>query len=250
MESMANLAEHQSIGHRAFQDKLGLLAFHLAFFKKRKLFKRRRLLRTRHDFFSFGRRAFHLVQNEPEITGLLDLIDGIHPTIVCEIGTRTCGTGFLLSQAIPGVQTFIGLDLYVANWEKFKMFARPDQELHSIEGSSYSDEIVQRVKAILNGRQIDMLFIDGDHSYAGVKQDFLQYHSLVRDGGLIALHDIVQDHRTRFGSESPGYSGGVPTLWTKLKAAYPFHEFIENPEQDGFGVGAIRYSRDIPLPEL
>jgi predicted O-methyltransferase YrrM len=247
---MANLAEHQSVGQRALRDRIELLAFHISFVKKRKLLKRRGELQTRHDFFSFGRKAFRLVQNEPEIIGLLDLIESIQPKVVVEIGTRTCGTSFLLSQAIPSVQAFIGLDLYVANWEKFRLFARPGQEIRSIEGSSYSDEIVQRVKDILNGRPIDMLFIDGDHSYDGAKQDFQQYHSLVRDGGLIALHDIVQDHRTRFGTDSPGYSGGVPTLWNKLKAAYPYQEFIVNPEQDGFGIGAITYARDVQIPSL
>jgi predicted O-methyltransferase YrrM len=247
---MANLAEHQSVSQRAMRDKLELLAFHISFLKKRKLLKRRGELQTRHDFFSFGRKVFRLVQNEPEITGLLDLIETIHPTVICEIGTRTCGTSFLLSQAIPGVQTFIGLDLYVANWEKFRLFARPGQEIHSIQGSSYADETVQKVKTILSGRPIDMLFIDGDHSYEGAKKDFQRYHSLVRDGGLIALHDIVQDHKTRFGADTPGYSGGVPTLWGKLKAAYPFHEFIDNPEQDGMGIGAITYSKSLQLPEL
>jgi len=36
---------------------------------------------------------------------------------------------------------------------------------------------------------IDLLYIDGDHSYAGVKFDFEQFGALVRPGGLILLHD-------------------------------------------------------------
>jgi len=36
---------------------------------------------------------------------------------------------------------------------------------------------------------IDMLYIDGDHSYAGVKFDFEQFGALVRHGGFILLHD-------------------------------------------------------------
>jgi predicted O-methyltransferase YrrM len=247
---VTQLAEQQPVDQRALGDRLRLIGFHLAFLKKRKLFKRRPQIKTRHEFFSFGRKAFKLVQNEPEITGLLDLMETIQPRVVCEIGTRTCGTSFLLSQAIASVQTFIGLDLYVANWTQFKMFARPGQELHPLEGSSYSDEMVERVRGILAGRKFDVLFIDGDHTYEGAKKDFLKYRSFVREGGLIAFHDIVQDHRTRLGTNTLGYSGGVPTLWNKLKAAYPHHEFIVNPEQDGFVIGAITYSANIALPEL
>ncbi|MBC8076825.1 MAG: class I SAM-dependent methyltransferase, partial [Chloroflexales bacterium] len=36
---------------------------------------------------------------------------------------------------------------------------------------------------------IDMLFIDGDHSYAGVKFDFDRFGAQVRPGGVIILHD-------------------------------------------------------------
>ena len=34
---------------------------------------------------------------------------------------------------------------------------------------------------------LDLLFIDGDHSYEGVRQDYKMYSKLVRDGGLIAF---------------------------------------------------------------
>jgi hypothetical protein len=34
------------------------------------------------------------------------------------------------------------------------------------------------------------LFIDGDHTYEGVRRDFEMYSPLVRKGGIIAFHDI------------------------------------------------------------
>lgn len=37
--------------------------------------------------------------------------------------------------------------------------------------------------------KIDFLFIDGDHSYEGVKLDFELYSKLLSDNGLILLHD-------------------------------------------------------------
>jgi predicted O-methyltransferase YrrM len=40
-------------------------------------------------------------------------------------------------------------------------------------------------------KRLDFLFIDGDHTYEGVKQDFEMYTPLVRKGGLVAMHDIV-----------------------------------------------------------
>lgn len=35
----------------------------------------------------------------------------------------------------------------------------------------------------------DFIFIDGDHSYDGLRQDWEEWSGLLADGGLIALHD-------------------------------------------------------------
>lgn len=38
----------------------------------------------------------------------------------------------------------------------------------------------------------DLLFIDGDHSYASCLKDYKEYKHLVREGGFIAFHDVVK----------------------------------------------------------
>jgi predicted O-methyltransferase YrrM len=43
---------------------------------------------------------------------------------------------------------------------------------------------------------VDLLFIDGDHNYAAVESDYLNYEPLVRKGGIVAFHDVV-------GTEGP-----------------------------------------------
>ena len=37
--------------------------------------------------------------------------------------------------------------------------------------------------------KIDLLFIDGDHSYEGVKKDFELYSKLLSPSGIISIHD-------------------------------------------------------------
>jgi predicted O-methyltransferase YrrM len=96
-----------------------------------------------------------------------------------------------------------------------------------------------RVRAKLAGQPVDFLFIDGDHSYAGVKADFELYAPLVRKGGIIALHDIVADHRTRFGRDTGCYAGEVHQFWSELKSTHQVEELIDDPAQDGFGIGVV-----------
>lgn len=57
-------------------------------------------------------------------------------------------------------------------------------------GNSQDMGTVQAVSNLLNGRQADLLFIDGDHRYAAVAADFANYCGFVRPGGVIAFHDL------------------------------------------------------------
>lgn len=44
-------------------------------------------------------------------------------------------------------------------------------------------------------RQIDMIFIDGDHSYEGVKRDWELFVPHVREFGVVIFHDTLWDIR-------------------------------------------------------
>jgi predicted O-methyltransferase YrrM len=47
--------------------------------------------------------------------------------------------------------------------------------------------------AILHDKPIDLLFIDGDHHYQPVREDYLKFSPFVRLGGFLVFHDYVND---------------------------------------------------------
>lgn len=104
-----------------------------------------------------------------------------------------------------------------AKQKKCKLYLIPDE--------SQKAETQQMVSDILKGNSIDFLFIDGNHTYNGVKMDFEIYSKLVRPGGIIAFHDIGENEE-----------GGVYNLWQELKAKYKHKEFLmEKNKQKGIG---------------
>lgn len=183
---------------------------------------------------------FGITQVRSEITGLIGRPRELAPKTIVEVGTHKGGNSFLFCHAVPSAQRVVGVDLCVQNGAKLVHFVRPGQRYFPLHGDSQTAAMKARVQSRLGGSTVDFLFIDGDHSYKGVKADYELYSPLVRSGGIIALHDIVPDHRTRFGRETGCYAGEVHQFWAELKRTHAVEELIDDAEQDGFGIGLIR----------
>jgi len=74
---------------------------------------------------------------------------------------------------------FINKNIFLENIKSFEV----DNIIIPIQG--YSSEIIKTWN-----KKIGMLFIDGDHSYNGVKKD-IEWIQYVIKGGTIAFHDYV-----------------------------------------------------------
>jgi predicted O-methyltransferase YrrM len=185
--------------------------------------------------------VFHSDQKQLEIVGLLRILQENPPRYVCEIGSACGGTLFLLAKMCHPDALIISIDLgiTVERSVAHSHFGNAHQRLVSIRADSRAAGTLRRVRSLLKGHQLDLLFIDGDHSYQGVKADFENYSPLVREGGLAVFHDIVPDFRTRFGTPTINDTGEVPRFWSEIKQHHRTTEIIEDVQQDGYGVGIV-----------
>lgn len=180
-----------------------------------------------------------LVQAQEEIGWLLEHVRTEQPRRVLEIGTANGGTLYLWTRVVAPDAVLVAVDstplgrlgrcsplaLLCAS------FARRSQRIALVFGAaSQRDETRRRVEQILDGDQVDFLFIDGDHSYEGARADFELYSPLVRPRGLVAFHDIAAPDELGFG---------VPKLWRELSASYPSSEIVAGSEPS-YGIGLLR----------
>jgi predicted O-methyltransferase YrrM len=200
-------------------------------------------IESSYDFvaeFHYGSIRPAPVQIRGEMLGLLERLADRAPRTILEIGTYRGGTLFLFTRVAAPDATLVTVDMnagdfggpYPRTWAPFlKSFAREKQKVQLVRGDSHSMSTLARIKSLLN-EPIDFLFIDGDHRYEGVRADFEMYAPLVRVGGLIGLHDIVEG--------TPELVGGVPTFWREIGTSFATEEIVADPSQGGYGIGLLR----------
>lgn len=198
------------------------------------------------DFtFSFCNGLVRPLQIKSELLELLETLQELKPKYILEIGTANGGTLFLFSRVASVGAQIISIDLPggrfgggYPNWKipLYKSFALPNQEIRLIRGNSHSIEALVKVKTILNGNKLDLLFIDGDHTYEGAKKDFEMYSLLVKNGGLLVFHDIVTH-----GS----IEHGVSEFWHEIKSGYKYKEIVEHWNQQWAGIGLLRKTSEL-----
>jgi len=190
---------------------------------------------------TFNSNFIRPIQIREEIKNLLLILDKVKPKVILEIGTARGGTLFLFSNIADEEATLISVDLYQTVEKRilFRYIKKGKQKIFLIQGDSHKIEILRKIKGILKGRNVDFLFIDGDHSYEGVKKDFEMYSLLVRKGGIIAFHDIVPDYYTKYGIKTSSWAGEVYKFWNEIKGKYEHLEIIKDRNQDGYGIGVL-----------
>ena len=110
-----------------------------------------------------------------------------------EIGTYAGGSASLISMN-KNISKVISIDIGhpipkqipIENVNKFK---HESCTYNYIQGSSRDDSTLNQLCDLVDN--IDVLFIDGDHTQQGVFNDFLKYKHLVKSGGYIVFDDYL-----------------------------------------------------------
>jgi len=139
-----------------------------------------------------------------------------------EIGCRWGGTFVLTTEFLKlynNLQKSTAVDLIDSPVEEY---------CETITHFKKMDSHSETFKTFIKENHYDLIFIDGDHSYQGVKDDFLACKD---SGKIFVFHDIISDA-----------CQGVVRFWNEMKQepGYTFHEFTDQyPEVKGnfLGIG-------------
>ena len=178
-----------------------------------------------------------------------ELIGRLKPGITVELGTYSGSSFAAFCQAVEaaGGGRCYGIDL----WEGDVHMGRFDESLfneindylaaeHPATATLVRKDFNEAV-ALFQDRTIDLLHIDGTHTYEAVSNDFRTWLPKMSDRSVVLFHDV---NVTVQNAGAAALKFGVRRLFDEVKAEYPHLEFAHC-----FGLGVLVTGRNAP-PEV
>jgi predicted O-methyltransferase YrrM len=151
---------------------------------------------------------------------------------VAEIGRFKGGSTMVLASALPA-----GIELWSYD---FHVALRPDMPGDELDAElrraleRYG--LLEKVHLLVADSrtadpppgELELLFIDGDHSYEGAKSDFARWSEFVRARGHVLLHDAVDTGG--YGNVYPGVArlaGEIDDAWERQPGAGSIAHFVK-----------------------
>ncbi|MBB4153161.1 hypothetical protein GGQ80_001049 [Sphingomonas jinjuensis] len=165
------------------------------------------------------------------------IVDALRPRSIVELGTWHGMSYLAFCQAVKT----LGLDTWtvaVDTWQGDHQAGSLDPEAytslraaHDPKYSAFSrllrctfDEALNQVE----DGSVDLLHIDGLHTYDAVKHDFESWFPKLSDRAVVLFHDTYETHA----------DFGVHRFWAEVAASYPHLEFHHEHGLGVLGVGA------------
>lgn len=167
--------------------------------------------------------GFNIEQKPEEYKQLLSLLDDRkNKRYALEIGSNCGGTTAGFCQLFD---TVITIDIkHHINFDRLKQKHPTYQYIIS---DSKSNDTLEYIKSL--GIKFDFIFIDGDHSYNGAKNDYDKYKQFLAYDGHIGFHDIISSDLNR------QYDINVDILWKEIKDTYnDVHEFVATSKHSDY----------------
>jgi len=163
-----------------------------------------------------------------------DLVAAMKPELLVELGTYSGLSYFTFCQAMRE-QNVDGLAYAIDTWDGDAHTGEYDDSIFRLV-DDHARDYYRGISYLLRMRfdeaapqfdegSIDLLHIDGLHTFDAVKHDFETWFPRVRPGGIVLFHDIE--------ARMPEF--GVRQFWAELSAQHQSFAF-----KHGYGLGVLR----------
>ncbi len=143
-----------------------------------------------------------IIQYPQDIIAMQELIWEIKPDLIIETGIAHGGSIIYYASLLEliGKGEVLGIDIDIREHNKKKIEEHPMyKRIHMLEGSSVSEEMLEKVKSFVEGKQTILVCLDSNHTHEHVLRELNFYAPFVTPGSYIVVFDtIVEDLPERY----------------------------------------------------
>jgi cephalosporin hydroxylase len=167
---------------------------------------------------------FLSLANPQEAVPMLEFVQKYQPRTLIEIGTGNGGMTHMFMKAAARDAFMVTVDKTpnASRQPWLSEHCDENQRVLFVVGFSETPPTIKRVQEEHGGKQVDLLFIDGDHNGDTPRMDYQNYSPFVKEGGLIVFHDI-------------SHSFSVKGVWEEIPDSWEKHLF-ESDHGYGYAV--------------
>lgn len=158
-----------------------------------------------------------------DLRAILDVAAPLNPQHIIELGAWKGYSAWVWIKAFkPVSMTAVEIDKV----DICEQYVPGSQYIYLYGSDSHDPRVFSEVKKTTP--ECDFLFIDGDHSLAGVTKDWEMYGPLVKKGGIVVFHDVCHYNADPEVNIKP--------LWDKLKIQFKSEEIRLGKNSTGVGI--------------
>ncbi|MBU2524829.1 cephalosporin hydroxylase family protein [Patescibacteria group bacterium] len=192
-----------------------------------------------YNFLWLGR---PIIQYPQDIVAIQEIIWEVKPDLIIETGIAHGGSLILSASMLTLLEicgeidkgSVVGIDIEIRQHNRIEIEKHPlNKKITMFEGSSITEEVVNKVKEIAKSKNRILVFLDSNHTHEHVLKELELYSPFVSQGSYMVVFDtIIEDLPEDFVKNRPWGKGNNPktAVWEFLKIHNEFEidKEIEN----------------------
>lgn len=168
-----------------------------------------------------------IIQFPQDIMAMQEIIWAVKPDLIIETGIAHGGSLIFSASILEliGKGEVLGIDIDIREHnrveiEKHPMFKR----INMIEGSSTSNDVLNKVKSYVEGKDCILVILDSMHTYDHVLKELELYSKFITNGSYLIVFDtVIEDMPDDFFEDRPWGKDNNPKMAVR--------EFLKNNDR-------------------
>ena len=174
--------------------------------------------------YNFSWMGRPIIQYPQDMIAMQEIIWELKPDLIIETGIAHGGSLIYYASLLEliGKGEVLGIDIDIRQHNRAEIEAHPMfKRIKMLEGSSISQEMIEKVAAIAAGKQTVLVVLDSNHTHDHVLQELELYAPFVTlNSYLVAFDTIVEDLPNDYMPGRPWRQGNNPktAVWEFIKS--------------------------------